>query len=222
MIDAVIFDCDGTLVDSEVLSLQVLVDYIAELGLDVPHEEAMSRFAGTNLSLVFSELAGRLNRPLPEDHVEEFRRRQIERLRRDLQPMEGAAPLLEAMTLPFCVASNAPRPKIRVCLEETGLAKHFDETRIFSAYDIDRWKPEPDLFFAAADRLGVRPERCAVVEDSTPGIEAGLAAGMTVFALDPHGKMSSNTASEGVQSRPLIVRSLAAVAMHLNLPAFSS
>ncbi|MEM9646557.1 MAG: HAD-IA family hydrolase [Planctomycetota bacterium] len=185
MIEAAIFDCDGTLVDSETLSLQVLVDYAAELGLQLTHDEAMQRFAGTNLSLVFAELQDRMFGTLPLDHVEEFRRRQIKVLRADLKEVEGAASLLGAMRLPFCVASNAPQKKIRVCLDTTGLRRYFEEDAIHSAYDIDRWKPDPGLFLRAADQLGVPSSRCAVVEDSRPGVEAGLAANMQVFALDP-------------------------------------
>lgn len=203
MIEAVIFDCDGTLVDSETLSLRVLVDYIGEFGLDVSHAEAIERFAGTNLSFVFADLADRMSRPLPEDHVAEFRRRQIELLRRDLQPMPGADQVLSSLGIPFCVASNAPRNKISVCLETTGLDKHFAEDRIHSAYDIDRWKPEPDLFLLAAERMRSVPNRCVVVEDSVPGIQAGLAAGMQVIALDPHrglrDKVSGATFIDGLK-----------------------
>lgn len=209
MIEAVIFDCDGTLVDSETLSLRVLVDYIYEFGLEVSYDEAMKRFAGTNLSFVFAELADRMTRPLPDDHVAEFRRRQIDLLRRDLQPMPGADGLLSSLDLPFCVASNAPRNKIEVCLATTGLDIHFAPERIHSAYDIDRWKPEPDLFLLAAERLQFAPQNCVVVEDSLPGVEAGLAAGMTVIALDPHGglrdKVTGATFIDGLDELPQLL-----------------
>ena len=184
MIEGIIFDCDGTLVDSELISLGVLVDYLAEFGLAMPHEEAVSRFAGANLAFVLSELADQMTEPLPPDHVDEFRSRQMDRLRVELQPMPGAALLLASLKVPVCVASNAPRPKIELCLNTTGLIQHFDGSRIHSAYDIECWKPKPDLFWKAAKSIKVAPDKCAVVEDSLPGIEAGLAAGMKVFALD--------------------------------------
>ena len=189
-IEAVIFDCDGTLVDSETLSLAVLVRFVEELGLCISHDEAMKRFAGHELAIVIREVEERLGRPLPEDFVETFRNRQIEVLRLKLQPIPGVHELLNDLQLPFCVASNAPLPKINVCLETTGLSPHFPEAHIFSAYQINVWKPEPDLFLKAAEHLNVAPENCAVVEDTVFGIKAGLAAGMQVFAYDPHQKLS--------------------------------
>jgi HAD superfamily hydrolase (TIGR01509 family) len=185
-IEAVIFDCDGTLVDSETLSLAVLIEFVAEFGLEIPHEEALQQFAGNELSVVFRTIEERLERSLPEDFLESFRERQIAVLKQKLQAIDGAHDLLAAISLPFCVASNAPHNKIQVCLETTGLDQHFAPDRIFSAYDIQVWKPKPDLFLKAAHEIGVAPENCAVVEDSSFGINAGLAAGMQVFAFNPH------------------------------------
>ena len=185
-IEAVIFDCDGTLVDSETLSLAVLVDFVAEFGLEIPHEEALREFAGNELSVVFRTIEERLERSLPDDFMESFRERQISVLHQELQAIDGAHDLLASISLPFCVASNAPLNKIAVCLQTTGLDRHFTSDRIFSAYEIEVWKPEPDLFLKAARDIGVAPENCAVVEDSSFGINAGLAAGMQVFAFDPH------------------------------------
>ena len=162
--------------------MAVLVEYISEQGLEVAHAEAMECFAGGELPKVFAKLEKRLGRPLPEDHLEEFRRRQLGRLAVDVEPIGGAAKLLAAMTLPFVVASNAPRNKVELCMKTTGLDRFIESSRILSAYEIGIWKPEPDLFLAAADRLKVNPARCAVVEDSDFGIEAGINAGMHVFA----------------------------------------
>ena len=197
-IEAVIFDCDGTLVDSETLSLAVLVDFVAEFGLEIPHQEALQEFAGNELSVVFRTIEERLECPLPEDFMENFRERQIAVLQQDLQAIDGAHDLLASIRLPFCVASNAPINKIAVCLQTTGLDRHFAADRIFSAYEIEVWKPEPDLFLKAAHEIGVAPENCAVVEDSSFGINAGLAAGMQVFAFDPH--RSGSTNDSGVRS----------------------
>lgn len=188
-IDAILFDCDGTLVDSESLSLAVLVELVADLGLHVPYEEAMDRFAGKELSVVFGELESRLEAPLPNDFLEIFRGRQIDVLKQNLQAIPGAHELLRGLTIPFCVASNAPRSKIEVCLTTTGLGQFFHDSRIFSAYEVEKWKPEPDLFLQAASAMDVPPQNCAVVEDSQFGIQAGLCAGMQVFAYNPHGKV---------------------------------
>ena len=189
-IHAVIFDCDGTLVDSERLSLAVLVEHVAEFGLHVTHEEAMERFAGNELSVVFREFEERLGCPLPETFLDDFRSRQMTVLEEHVQPIDGAHDVLQSLRLPRCVASNAPVNKIKLCLQATGLLQHFDEAHIFSAYQINAWKPKPDLFLMAAETLNVAPEHCAVVEDSHFGVHAGLAAGMQVFAFDPHQKMS--------------------------------
>lgn len=191
-IKAVIFDCDGTLVDSETISLAILIECVAEQGLQISHEEAMERFAGNELSVVFREFEERLGHPLPEDFLDSFRQRQMGVLEERVQPIAGADELLASMTLPFCVASNAPLNKVNLCLKTTGLIRHFSTDRIFSAYQVNVWKPEPDLFLLAAESLGVAPENCAVIEDSLFGLKAGFAAGMQVFGYDPHQKLPTD------------------------------
>ena len=184
--EAVIFDCDGTLVDSEVLGIQVLVECVAELGLAFPLEEAVARFTGAKMADSIAIIEQRLGRPVPVDFVSEMRRRMAEIFREQLQPVEGVGSVLQSLSIPYCVASNGPREKMEVSLHVTGLLPYF-QGRIFSAYDIGSWKPEPGMFLHAAQALGVAPERCAVVEDSILGVQAGKAAGMTVFGYDPRG-----------------------------------
>ena len=188
-IKAVIFDCDGTLVDSETISLAILTECVAEYGLQITHAEAMERFAGSELSAVFHEFQERLGHKLPDDFLDSFRDRQMSVLQEQVQVIEGADELLSAMMLPFCVASNAPLNKVNLCLTSTGLIRHFEAARIFSAYQINAWKPAPDLFLMAAESLGIAAENCAVIEDSVFGLKAGLAAGMQVFGFDPHQKL---------------------------------
>jgi len=153
-IDAVIFDCDGTLVDSEPITVKVLVDHVREFGLELEYE----------------------------DFVEEYRRRQELELRKSVELIPGAMELVAAVqkstALKYCVASNAPRRKINLNLEVTGLDKFFAEPQIFSAYDIRIWKPDPALFLHAAERIEIAANRCLVLEDSLAGIQAGIAAGM--------------------------------------------
>ncbi|TWT54992.1 6-phosphogluconate phosphatase [Rubripirellula amarantea] len=191
-VQAVIFDCDGTLVDSETISMELLLEGVTPLGIRMTHDEAMVRFAGNDLKVVLAELEATLNTPLPLDFLPNFRRRQFEVLAERLQPVDGAMELLGSLSLPFCVASNAPRQKIRICLETTGLIAHCSDDRIFSAYDVDAWKPDPKLFLAAAEALQVAPADCLVVEDSVFGIEAAHSAGMQVIAFDPHGSLPKN------------------------------
>ncbi len=188
-IKAVIFDSDGTLVDSEPISLKVLVELIAERGLQIPHEEAVAKWSGCDLADVFVEIESRLQSKLPDNFLDIFREHQLARLRAEVQPISGAKELLESLTLPFCVASNAPQNKVRLCLEATGLLPFVKSDCIFSAYDINVWKPRPDLFLHAAKQLGFEPGECAVVEDSGVGVEAGVAAGMQVYAYDPHAEL---------------------------------
>ena len=190
---AIIFDNDGTLVDSEVLSIRVLAEYLGELGWPIPVQTAVARYAGQDLHVCLAEAEAAIGRPLPPDAIDVFRSRQIPILRRDLQPVPGADAMLSAVTIDKCVASNAPQEKIRVCLDTTGLRRHFDEDRIFSAYDIETWKPSPDLFLMAADRMKQHPRDCWVVEDSIFGIDASLAAGTQTIVYDPHAKFGGET-----------------------------
>ena len=179
--EAVIFDCDGTLVDSEPITVGVLIDYLREFGLKMDYEEASSLFIGRDMESIVKWLEDRKKIQLPDAFPEEYRKRQAVALRESVLPIPGAHELLAAMTKPFCVASNAPQAKIAINLTVTGLDKFFTADRTFSPYDIKVWKPQPDLFLYAAKQLGVDPANCVVIEDSMPGIEAGLAAGMQVI-----------------------------------------
>lgn len=188
-IQAVIFDNDGTLVDSENLSIAVLAEYVAEFGYEIELADAMTQWAGGELPKIFTKVESALGITLPEDHLDQFRTRQMAKLATDVEPIPGAAEMLEALSLPYCVASNAPLNKVGLCLDTTGLAKFFPEDRRFSAYQIEKWKPEPDLFLMAAEAIGIEPVHCAVLEDSLYGVEAGLNAGMHVFAFDPKSEL---------------------------------
>ncbi len=191
-IDAIIFDCDGTLVDSETPENQVLVEFVAEFGLELDYEDSVRRFAGCKMADRVSGLEQDLGRPLPDSFVPELRRRNEQVFRERLQPFDGVADLLGRLTLPTCVASSGPRDKIKLSLKLTGL-NHFFADRIFSAYDVEKWKPDPTLFLHAAEQMGFAAERCAVVEDSSFGIQAGLAAGMQVFAFQPNDHPADNS-----------------------------
>jgi HAD superfamily hydrolase (TIGR01509 family) len=183
-VDLVIFDCDGTLVDSETVATEVLVEYLAELGMQLSVDEALIRFKGGRMADCVAELEIMRAQPLPADFVKVLRERIALMLHQRLQPIEGALELVKSLKLPFCLASNGPLKQIELSLGVTGLLPYF-EGRIYSAYEVGSWKPEPDLFLHAAGKMGVEPYRCAVVEDSVPGVQAGLAAGMLVFALRP-------------------------------------
>lgn len=177
----VIFDCDGTLVDSEVLGNRVLCEMAAEHGLPLALEEALTVFKGTKMAEQLLEIERRLGRRLPEDFVPEFRRRTAAAFESSLVPVEGALDVVRTLRSPKCVASSGPPEKIALTLSLTGLLPHFEE-HIFSSYEVGSWKPDPGLFLHVAEVMGFEPEECVVVEDSAPGFQAGLAAGMRTFA----------------------------------------
>jgi HAD superfamily hydrolase (TIGR01509 family) len=180
--DAIIFDCDGTLVDSEPLSNQVIVEYASEFGIQLTLDEALARFKGGKMTDCIAHLEALRGQSLPSSFVPELRRRKAAALASQLKPIAGALDLVRSLSIPFCVASSSPRQQIELSLAVTGLLPYF-EGRIFSSYELGAWKPDPSLFLHAARSLGVDAARCAVIEDSLPGIQAGVAAGMTVFAL---------------------------------------
>ena len=185
-LELVIFDCDGVLVDSEPLACAVLAEDLAPLGLDLGADEVRRRFRGLRLSEVLARIEQQLGRELPPGFLERLQRRTFEVLRREVRPMPGVIEALEAIRIPVCVASSGEPEKMRLTLGATGLLERF-EGRIFSAVEVARGKPHPDLFLHAAARLGAAPARSIVVEDSVPGVEAGRRAGMPVLGYAPGG-----------------------------------
>ena len=181
-IDAVIFDCDGTLVDSEPLGFAVIVEEARALGIEFATRDGLLMLKGQSMATCLQAVALLYGRGLPEDFEATVRRSMAAAFREKLQPMPGALEMLTSLKLPYCVASNGPRHKIELTLEITGLLSLF-RGRIFSAYEVGSFKPEPGLFLHAAKAMGVAPDRCAVVEDSIAGVRAGLAARMSVYVL---------------------------------------
>jgi HAD superfamily hydrolase (TIGR01509 family) len=187
-ISALLFDLDGTLVDSEKPGLEVLHQMARGLGLDWSHDESVQRFRGVPMPRCVSVIAQHLpaGRP-PLDEVaflRDLRAAMAERFRQDLQEIPGAGELLAGLKIPFAVATNGPREKASLTLRLTGLDRWLQD-RVFCAPEVGSYKPEPGLFLHAAQALGCAPTHCAVVEDSLPGMLGGLAAGMRVFSLHP-------------------------------------
>lgn len=178
----IIFDCDGVLVDSERLATSVIVGMANNLGLQLTVEEALPLFRGGKMADCVTEIERRLGKSVSESFVSDVRARMAEVFRSDLRPVEGVKEVLDVVRIPICVASSGPPEKIRLSLEVTGLLPRFTDC-IFSAYEIGVWKPDPGLFLHAARTMGVPPHACAVVEDSVPGVKAGVAAGMAVFGF---------------------------------------
>lgn len=179
-----IFDLDGTLVDSEELCQQAYLDLLPDLTDSL--EDMVERYRGTNIVPIIADLELRLGRKLPVDFIPAYRARLAELIDARLQPMPCASEMLASLPYPCCVASNAPQLKIRQELEVTGLLPYFGKN-IFSAYDVEQWKPNPDLFLHAASTMGFPPERCVVIEDSEVGFQAARAAKMDLICFFPHG-----------------------------------
>ncbi len=171
------------LVDSEKLANNVLAEMLAIYGHQISGEEAESRFRGMKLAACLETLERETGIELPESFETDLRQRMSSVFQDELKPVEGALRLVESMQVPFCVASSGPRKKIEENLRTTKLYPHF-AGKIFSAYEVKSWKPDPGLFLAAATHFGVAPGDCIVIEDSFVGVSAGIAANMTVLALN--------------------------------------
>jgi len=180
--ELVIFDCDGVLVDSEPISVAVLIDAIAAAGVQMDEETAYERFLGTSLSSTCTVLETDYGLKFARNQLERMRAALYNRFRSELRPMPGIAEALAAIGQAVCVASSSQLERIRLSLEITGLSGYFD-ANIFSATMVARGKPAPDLFLLASRKMNVSPERCLVIEDSPAGIEAAKSAGMRVFAF---------------------------------------
>lgn len=181
MLRNVIFDCDGVLVDSEPISNRVLAEALTGIGLPMTAEESTATFMGRSWASLVEIVEGRLGRAVPADLRARYLDRIFAAFERELQPVPGIAAALDRIALPWCVASSSSHEKMRFTLGHTGLLERF-EGRLFSATEVTQGKPAPDLFLHAAARMGWAPEQCAVVEDSAPGVQAALAAGMTALA----------------------------------------
>jgi HAD superfamily hydrolase (TIGR01509 family) len=175
----IIFDCDGVLIDSEPITGRVFAEMAQEQGLDWPADEIQRQFLGRAMRECVRIIEDAIGRKLDEQFIDEYRARRNDALRRDLKPTPGLREMLEALDVPYCVASNGEASKMEVTLEVVGIRELF-EGRIFSVADVQKPKPAPDLYLHAARVLHAMPERCVVVEDSLTGIEAGVRAGMRV------------------------------------------
>jgi HAD superfamily hydrolase (TIGR01509 family) len=178
--DLVIFDCDGVLVDSEPLSNRILAERLTAIGLPTSTEDAMRDYMGRSWKTDQELIERRLGGPLPDGWVDGYHAEVFEAFERELEPVPGLPEALDDIELPWCVASSSAHPRIRTALRATGLLDRF-EGRIFSSTDVEHGKPAPDLFLLAAGTMGAEPARCVVVEDAPAGVQAGLAAGMTVL-----------------------------------------
>ncbi|MFF5843085.1 HAD family hydrolase [Streptomyces massasporeus] len=197
--DLVIFDNDGVLVDSEPISNRLLAAYLTELGHPTSYEESIRDYMGSAMHRIHELVLERTGQRLPQDFDDVFHTRVFTAFEQELVAVAGASEVLEKLAadgVPYCVASSGSHERIRVGHRTTGLDRWFDEERVFSSQDVGRGKPAPDLFLHAAERMGVAPQRCVVVEDSPLGVQAAVAAGMDVYgftAMTPAEKLAGAT-----------------------------
>lgn len=181
----VIFDCDGVLVDSEMIASRELASYLSDLGRPTDGAECRAAFTGMSIKSVADLVRRDWGFDLPHDFVEQLRTRDRIAFERDLNVIPGVADVLSRLShsqTNFCVASSGTLEKIRHSLSITGLLNHFDG-HLFSATQVTHGKPAPDLFELAAYEMNVAPEHCVVIEDATAGVRGGVAAGMAVLGF---------------------------------------
>ena len=181
-VELVIFDCDGVLIDSERIAVRTDVQVLATLGWIMTEAECIERFVGLSDRSIKAAIEAHLGIALADDWDKKFQSLYRDAFTSELTPVPGIVEALDRITLPTCVASSSSHDKLRFTLGLTGLYERF-AGRIFSAYDVARGKPAPDLFLHAASRMGVEPAACAVVEDSRYGVQAARAAGMRAFGF---------------------------------------
>jgi HAD superfamily hydrolase (TIGR01509 family) len=179
-IELVIFDCDGVLVDSEEIANQILAKHLTALGIPINAQESVERFCGRSLKSCIELVEMQLGARVPGDFVERLQEETFQRFRYELCAVPGIKKLLEQLTVRSCVASSGTHEKMALTLKLTGLYGFFPG-RLFSASEVARGKPYPDLFLHASERMCVSPQNCVVIEDSPVGVQAARAAGMRVF-----------------------------------------
>jgi HAD superfamily hydrolase (TIGR01509 family) len=199
----IIFDCNGVLADSEPIAAGVLAEALRRVGVTISAEGVLRRFHGRRQADIFAAVEGATGRKLPADFPMSVAAETTRRLRSELRAMPHAAHALTWLRGIKAVASSSPLERIRLSLEVTGLMRFF-EPRLFSANDVRRGKPAPDLFLLAAARSEVAPSDCIVVEDSPPGVAAAAAAGMTpvgfVGGCDSPGRLAADLLAAGART----------------------
>ena len=181
-VELIIFDCDGVLIDSEIISTRSTVQALADIGYQIDEADALRRFVGRSYASIRRDIEMDWGRALPASFEADLEQTTLVTMREQLQAIPGISTALAVIDQPLCVASSSSVEWIRLGLKRTGLIHHL-EPHLFSASMVDQGKPAPDIFLHAAKQMGVPSDRSVVVEDSIPGVQAGVAAGMTVIGF---------------------------------------
>lgn len=199
--DLVIFDCDGVLIDSEIISARMLVTELARLGLTIDLAYVERHFLGRSYPVVMETIRREFGLDLPPDFEVQYREALLAAFQQELTIVPHVREVLETIGVPFCVATSSSPRRVEMSLNLVGLTGLVGD-RVFTSTLVARGKPAPDLFLYAADRMGARPDRTLVIEDSLTGLRAGLAAGMTVWRFVGGSHLGPQTPEEPEDARP--------------------
>ena len=179
----IIFDFDGVIADSEYLANELLAEIVSELGVPTTLEDCYQLYMGKRFEEIIGAIEASIGRPVPENFPGEYQKRTLDRFRDELVVVDGVREYIKVFQqLPQCIASSSSPDRLALCLEVLGLQENFGGN-VFSASNVARGKPHPDIFLHAANQMKIAPSKCIVIEDSTTGVKAGVAAGMTVIGL---------------------------------------
>ena len=182
-IDLIIFDFDGVLVDSETMGCQIWSDVFAKHGMTVPARDIMEKYTGKTGTLICSLVEEEYGYHIPDGFLDEVNETTESIMIRELKTIPGVLETLPMLSIPMCIASGSRPKRLNMCLDATGLRPWFPDETVFSSHFVKNGKPAPDLFFYAAERMKVQPDKCVVIEDSTSGIIGAEAAGMHVYGF---------------------------------------
>jgi HAD superfamily hydrolase (TIGR01509 family) len=200
-IDLIIFDCDGVLIDSEIISAQMLVDELAGLGVQIDLDYVARHFLGRSYPTVMAQIRREFGLDLPPEFEDQYRSRLMAAFETGLKIMPHVAGVIETLALPFCVATSSSPARAQRSLQMVGFG-HLAGERLFTATMVANGKPAPDLFLLCADRLGVDPARCLVIEDSLNGVRAAKAARMQVWRFVGGSHLAGRAFSEPDDATP--------------------
>lgn len=199
--DLVIFDCDGVLIDSEMISAQMLIAELAEHGIEVDLAYVARHFLGRSYPVVLSQIRAEFGIALPEQFEADYRARLLASFQCDLSVMPGVTEVIDALDRPFALATSSSPPRLEMSLRIAGLSERFSG-RAYTSALVTHGKPAPDLFLHTARQMGADPARCLVIEDSLNGVLAGLAAGMHVCRFIGGSHLGPGTPEEPADARP--------------------
>ena len=197
----VIFDLDGVLIDSEAISARMLISELSKRGVEVDIEYVTHHFLGRSYPVVLSQIRKDFGVELSTEFEENYRARLLDTFERDLRIIPGVRPVIDALNVPYCVATSSSPPRVARCLRIVGLDAVFSG-RVSTASEVPNGKPAPDLLFLAAKRMSCVPSRCLVIEDSLNGILAARAAGMHVWRFVGGSHLGATTPEEPPEAKP--------------------